>query len=76
MRPKFSHALANLLMSLWIAVLECVAKAAPSVNSTSLKVSTLVSHIEELSIGVGMEVHAVSGGVKDMRQEDEREDYK
>ena len=35
-----------------------------------------VNHFEELSVSTGMEVHTVSGGVKDIGQEEREEDSK
>ena len=35
-----------------------------------------VNHLEELSVGTGMEVHTVSGGVKGIGQEEREEDSK
>ena len=35
-----------------------------------------MNHFEELSVGTGMEVHTVSGGVKGIGQEEREEDFK
>ena len=82
MRPKVSHALANLLMSLCIAVLECVEGSIVSEEHLTHKYSfdfglgTDPSHVEEFTVGACMEVHTVSEGFKGKGLEEREKDSK
>ena len=82
-RSKFSNTLANLLMSLCIAISECVSHAASSSKrmSRTRTVLTLVlarrrATLREFIVGTGMKVHTISRRVKGIGQEGREEDSK
>ena len=76
MRPNSP---ANLLISLrnGNAASECFARAASSAkDSFDFGIGAKGSHVEEFTVGSGMNVHTVSGGAKGIGQEKREDDSK